>query len=136
MTTEREKIIAKAEVIKRSNDMFGDFSVALYHAAQEDERAKLNSADAIMQEQAKTSVPTPRVLRYYSASIRAVLTIEDEEIKGEIVLVKEVEPGQCVGCVFDTLPTRYCPKDEELRLVCSSYSAGRTGIYQFIPIKE
>lgn len=136
MTMEREKIIAKAEVIKRSNDMFGDFSVALYHAAQEDERAKLNSADAIMQEQAKTSVPTPRAPSHSSAGMRAVLTIEDEEIKGEITLVKEVEPGQCVGCVFDTLPTRYCPKDWMRRLVCSSYSVGRTGIYQFIPVKE
>lgn len=65
--------------------------------------------------------------------MKAVLTIEDEEIKGEIALVNEVEPGQCVGCVFDTLPTRYCPKDKHGKLKCSSYSAGRTGIYQFQP---
>lgn len=63
----------------------------------------------------------------------AVLTIEDEEIKGEIVLVKEVEPGQCVGCVFDAFRAMRCPKDDAGKLTCSSYSAGRTGVFQFKP---
>ena len=66
--------------------------------------------------------------------MKAVLTIEDEEIEGDIELVAEVEQGQCVGCLFDTLPANNCPKDENQRLVCSAYSAGRTGIYQFIPL--
>ena len=65
--------------------------------------------------------------------MKAVLTIEDEEIKGEIALVNEVEQGQCVGCVFDAFRAMRCPKDDKGKLICSSYSDGRTGVFPFKP---
>mgnify|MGYP003544205386 FL=1 len=65
----------------------------------------------------------------------AIITSDGDTYEGTIELVSEVEPGQCVGCIFDTFKSTPlpCPKDEKKNLRCSAYSAGRTGIYVFVP---
>lgn len=48
MTThDRDKVIAIAEQVKANNDMFGDFSVALYAIAFEDGRQSVDTPVAL-----------------------------------------------------------------------------------------
>lgn len=65
----------------------------------------------------------------------AIITIAGDTYEGTVELVREIEPFQCVGCIFDTFKSTPlpCPKDEKNKLRCSAYSAGRTGIYVFVP---
>ena len=66
--------------------------------------------------------------------MKATIIIDAVHYVGNIDLVPEVSVGTCEGCIFDKFKTGTdCPKDRTGKLLCSSYTAGPTGIYVFQP---